>query len=72
MISLGLRNKEIAVHLGVSEAAIKKRLCRLMRRVGASNRAALVRAAFVAGALAEDRRDRDRAVAPPDAREAAE
>lgn len=54
LVSLGLANKEIAARAGVSETAIKKRLCVLMNRVGASNRAALVRYAFRSGVIADD------------------
>lgn len=51
LVSIGLSNKEIATRAGVTETAIKKRLCILMRRYGASNRAALVRSAFTSGAI---------------------
>jgi DNA-binding NarL/FixJ family response regulator len=51
LVAVGLTNKEIAGQRGVSETAIKKRLCALMRRLEAPNRAALVRAAFVLGVL---------------------
>ena len=53
LVALGLTNKEIAGESGVSEAAIKKRLRALMRRLEAPNRAALVRKAFLSGVLAE-------------------
>jgi DNA-binding CsgD family transcriptional regulator len=48
-VSVGCSNKEIAATLEVSEPAVKKRLGRLMRRYAVPNRAALVRAAIVAG-----------------------
>jgi DNA-binding CsgD family transcriptional regulator len=38
----GKKNKDIAADLGVSEQAAKNRVSRLMRKFGASNRAALV------------------------------
>ena len=53
LVSVGLTNKEIAARAGVSETAIKKRLRSLMRPVGASNRAALVRSAFMVGLITD-------------------
>ncbi len=51
LVSQGMGNKGIAQRLGVSETAIKKRLGALMKRACVDNRAALVRAAFVAGVI---------------------
>lgn len=50
-VSLGYQNKEIASRLGVTEAAVKKRVSSLMRRYVVPNRAALVRAAMYDGQL---------------------
>lgn len=46
LVAEGQENKEIAARLGVSETTIKKRLGRLMRRLDATNRVQLVRAAI--------------------------
>jgi DNA-binding NarL/FixJ family response regulator len=46
LVADGLENKEIAVHLKLTEAAVKKHVSVLMRRLSARNRAALVRQAF--------------------------
>ena len=53
LVAVGLTNKEIAGQSGVSETAVKKRIAALMRRLAAPNRAALVRAAFLAGVLGD-------------------
>lgn len=54
LVALGLANKEIAARRGVSETAIKKRLGRLMRRMGVQNRTALVRVALTEGMVPRD------------------
>ena len=51
LVSLGQTNKEIAGRLGVSESAVKKRLGRLMRRLGADSRVELTRAALARGLI---------------------
>jgi DNA-binding NarL/FixJ family response regulator len=67
LVSLGQTNKEIAGRLGVSESAIKKRLGRLMRLLGADSRVGPTRAALARGLISvadEGRDDSDEDKAP--------
>lgn len=56
-VSRGYANKEIAFVAGVSITAVKKRLARLMQRLGVDSRTALVRAAFESGLLTATREE---------------
>jgi DNA-binding NarL/FixJ family response regulator len=51
LVAEGLSNKEIAAGLSISETTAKKHVRDLFRTYGVPNRAALVRAALVAGDL---------------------
>jgi DNA-binding NarL/FixJ family response regulator len=52
LVSLGKTDKEIAHQVGVSQAAVKKRIARLRRLLGATNRAELIRVAMEQGLIA--------------------
>ena len=51
LLADGQPNKEIAKEFGISEAAVKKAIARLMARYDVPSRAALVAAAIRAGAI---------------------
>ena len=46
LVADGYATKQIAAHLGISDATVEKHLRQLFRRYGVPNRAALVCAAF--------------------------
>jgi hypothetical protein len=65
LLAQGLRNKEIAWSMGISEGTVKVYLSRLFTKVGASDRFELALLALrnvVAGGASVPERDRDRSV----------
>ena len=68
LVAQGLSDKEIAAALEISESAVGKRVCRLLRRYDVPNRAGLVRFAIQQGLLdsqsAAGTSDEARAAAP--------